>query len=59
MGNAFLLSADFFYQLFRKILLGIPSDCQTVWIQILPDKMFGLVSVQTDCKGYQRTTQVQ
>ena len=41
MLPAFLLSADFFYnQLLRKILSGIPSECQTAWIQI----------------GYQQTT---
>ena len=36
--HVFLLSADFFQnQLFRKILSGIPSECQTVWIQFRPD----------------------
>ena len=36
--HAFLLSADFFQnQLFRKILSGIPSECQTVKIQMRPD----------------------
>ena len=30
-----LQSADYFQnQNFRKILSGIPSECQTVWIQI-------------------------
>ena len=34
---ALLSSADFFQnQLFRKILSGIPSECQTDWIQISP-----------------------
>ena len=48
----FLSSADFFQnQRFRKILSGIPSECQTVWIQIRPDKM-------TVCKCYQQTTLV-
>ena len=33
--HAFSSSADIFQnQLFRKILSGIPSMCQTVWIQI-------------------------
>ena len=27
-------------QLFRKILSGLPSECQTDWIQIRPDKTF-------------------
>ena len=32
--HAFSPSADFFQtQLFQKILSGIPSECQTVWIQ--------------------------
>ena len=36
----FLSSADFLQnQPFRKILSGIPSECQTVWIQIRPDYM--------------------
>ena len=37
LGNfaCFLSSADFFQnRLFQKILSGIPSECQTVWIQI-------------------------
>ena len=39
--RAFLLSADHFQnQLFQKILSGIPSVCQTVWIQIRPDILF-------------------
>ena len=40
LGNfaCFLSSADFFQnQLIRKILSGISSECQTVWIQIRPD----------------------
>ena len=34
-----MLSADFFFQnqLFGKILSGIPSECQTVRIQVRPD----------------------
>ena len=27
-------SSDFFKSTFRKIISGIPSECQTVWIQI-------------------------
>ena len=47
-----LWSADFFQnQLFRKIPLGIPFECQTVWIQISPDILSGLIWVQTVCKG--------
>ena len=40
LGNfaCFLSSADFFQnQLFRKILSGIPSECQTVRIQVGSD----------------------
>ena len=32
------------------------SECQTVWIQIRPDIMSGLIWVQTICKGYQQMT---
>ena len=42
--SCFLSSADFFQnQLFRKILSGIPSECQTDWIQ-------------TVCKSHQQMT---
>ena len=43
-------------QLFRKFLTGMPSDCQTVWIQIRPDILSGLIWVQTVSKGYQQAT---
>ena len=57
--HAFLSSADFFQnQLFRKILSGIPSECQTVWIQIRPDILSDLIWVQTVCKVYQQTAPV-
>ena len=53
--RSFLSSADFFQnQLFRKILSGIPSECQAVWIQIRPDILSGLIWVQTVCKSYQQ-----
>ena len=55
--HAFLSSADFFQnQLVRKILSGIPSECQIVWIQIRPDILLGLIWVQSICKSYQQTT---
>ena len=54
---AFLSSADFFQnQLFRKILSGIPSECQTVCIQTRPDILLGQRWVQTVCKSYQQMT---
>ena len=55
--TTFLSSADIFQnQLFRKILSGIQSECQIVWIQIWPDVLSGLIWVQTVCKSYQQTT---
>ena len=50
----------FFFQnqLFGKIISGISSECQTVWILIRPDILSGLILVQTVCKGYQQTTLV-
>ena len=46
--HALLSSADFFQnKLFRKILSGIPSECETAWIQIRPDTLSGLIWVQT------------
>ena len=57
--HSLLSSADFFQnRLFRKILSGIHSQCQTVWIQIRPDVVSSLIWVQTVCKSYQQTTLV-
>ena len=39
-------------------VFSIPSGCQTVWIQIRPNILAGLIWVQTVCKGYQQTTKV-
>ena len=51
------MSVDNFQsQLFQKLLSGTLSECQTVWIQIKPHIMLGLIWVQTDCKGYQQLT---
>ena len=53
----FLSSADLFQnELFLKILSVIPSDFQTVWIQIRPNFLLGLILVQTVCRSYQQTT---
>ena len=38
--------------LLPTFLSGIPSECQTVWNQIRPDILSGLILVQTICKGY-------
>ena len=55
-ANLVFFHDDFFQiQLFRKIISGIPSECQTVWIQIRPDVLWGLIWVQTVCKGNQTT----
>ena len=55
--HAFSSSADFFKnQLFQQILSGIQSECQTVWTQIRPNKMLGLIWIQTVCKRYQQKT---
>ena len=43
-------------QLFRKILSGIPPDCQTCRIQIRPDILSGLIWIQTVCKSCQPMT---
>ena len=48
----------FLSKLFQKNLSGIPSDCQTVWIQIRPDVLSGLIWDQTVCKGNQQMTKV-
>ena len=43
---------------FEKDLSAMPSECQTVWIQIRPDFLSGLIWVQTVCKDYQQMTKV-
>ena len=53
-----LISFKIKIQLFRKILSGIPSQCQTVSIQIKTDVLSVLIWVQTVCKGYQQMTLV-
>ena len=53
-----LLWFVFLNHFFEKNISGIPSECQTVWVQIRPDILSGLVWVQTVCKGYQQTTLV-
>ena len=37
---------------------SIPSGCQTVWIQIRPDILSGLIWVQTVCKVYKQMIKV-
>ena len=55
--HVFFVVCRFFQnQFFQKILSGMPSVCQTVWIQIRPDILSGLIWVQTVCKGYQQMT---
>ena len=62
LGNfagSFLVCRFFFRnQLLRNLISRIPSDCQTVWIQIRPDVLSGQIWVQTVCKDYQLTTPV-
>ena len=40
------------------MISGIPSECQTDWIQIRLDILLCLIWVQSVCKGYQQTTLV-
>ena len=61
LGNfaCFFVVCQYFQNhIFRKILSGIPSECQTGWIQIRPDIMSGLIWVQTVYKGYPQTALV-
>ena len=51
----FLSSADVFRNQFHwKILSGIPSEYQIIWIQIRLDMLSGLIWVHTVCKCYQQ-----
>ena len=55
----YMSSADFFkINFFKKNLSEIPLEWQTVWIQIRPDILSGLIWVQTVCKGDQQTALV-
>ena len=59
LSSAVVVIFLFFHnQLFRKILSGTPSECQTVWVKIRPDRLLGQICVQSVCKGYEQTTQV-
>ena len=50
--HAFLLAAHFLKnQLYQKILAGIPSEYETVWIQNRPNVLLGLIWVLTIFKG--------
>ena len=45
---------NFFEKFFQEY-----HQCQTVWIQIRPDALSGLIWVQTTvCEGHQQTTKV-
>ena len=59
-GNCFILLCRqqifFQNQLFRNILSGIPSQCQTDWFQTRPNILSGLIWDQSVCKSYQQTT---
>ena len=61
-GNFFydiLSSADFFLKsTFSKRVSRLVSECQTVWVEIRPNVLSGLIWVQTVCKGYQQMTLV-
>ena len=52
----FFSTADFFKSSFSKKIIGIPSECQTDWIQIRPDILLGIILVQSVLKVYQQTT---
>ena len=51
-----LSTPDFSKINFSKPSSKMPLECQTVWIQIRPDNLSGLIWVQSVCKGYQQTT---
>ena len=52
--NSYMLGRVILHAFFvvQKYLSRIPSECQTVWIQIRPDKMLGLIWVQTACESH-------
>ena len=68
LSSADIISGVFRVLFSRKIILGVTSECQTVsikirpdtlqtvWTQIRPDRVSGLIWVQTVCKGYLQMT---
>ena len=50
--------AIFKINFFLRIISEHSLECQTVWIQIKPDNMSGLIWVQTVCSGHQQMTKV-
>ena len=59
LGNSHDIACRLFSKLtFQRIISGILSECQTVWIQIKTDVMSVLNWVQTVCPGNQQTTLV-
>ena len=59
INSLFFFVINFFLNLlFLKNLSGIPSECRTVWIQIRPDVLSGLIQIQTVCKGYQQMIKI-
>ena len=51
-----LLLIFFKINFFKKNLSGIPSECQTDWIQIRPDILSDLIWIQSVCNGHQQRT---
>ena len=54
----FVVCGFFLINFFQKNLSRIPLECQTVWTQIRPDVLSGLIWFQTVCTSYQQTTKV-
>ena len=54
LGIFFFCHLLIFYQ--NQLFFNWLSNCQTVWIQIRPYILSGLISVLTVCKSYQQTT---
>ena len=51
------VTAGFFQNyLIQKILSGIPSECESVWIQIRPHILSDLIWVQNVGKDYRQMT---
>ena len=51
-AHFFVVCRSFSKIIFQKIFLQISPECQTVWIQIRPYMLSGLIWVQTVCKSF-------
>ena len=58
ISKSFFFSENYFKNAITISEKQFVNQCKTVWIQIRPDILFGLIWLQFVCKGYQQMTPV-